>query len=144
MTFLLWELGEKANSVCSTTNSGKSFLFSLVWLSSAPFCTSITDILSKSYKRSSNSIFFMRGINADNLKPIRAQDSLRLSHRCCERCNKLLFTRQEVHIGKNCAWGLGCCLRLQVEGGTQDKGHSFYQDRLTVAGGKKNPYNLGL
>ena len=41
----------------------------------------------------------------------------------------MLFTRREVRIGKNCARGLG-----YLKQGKQDRGHSFSQYGLTLAG----------
>ena len=39
--------GKKANCVYSTINPQQSFVFSLVWLSSAAFCDTIADIVQK-------------------------------------------------------------------------------------------------
>ena len=42
----------------------------------------------------------------------------------------MLFTGREVRIGKKCARGLEYCPKLQAEGRTQDRRHSFpYTDR---------------
>ena len=45
----------------------------------------------------------------------------------------MLFTGQEVRIGKNCAQGLEYDPRLQAEGRTRDRGHSFSQYKPTKA-----------
>ena len=79
---------KKANCVYSTINPQQSFVFSLVWLSSAAFCDTIADIVQKlrilqvcSTRRSKQVI--LSGQDGPML-PIRTQDSLHIAYERCQ------------------------------------------------------------
>ena len=77
----------KAICVCNTINPRVSFMFSLVWLSSAAFCDSIADIVQKLQTLLVRSTYFFPCPGSKRTR-IRTQHSLHIAHERCQLYDK--------------------------------------------------------
>ena len=85
--FVFLEPGKNAICVCNRTNPRVSFMFSLVWLSSAAFCDFIADIVQKLRTLLVRCTHFFPCPRSKRTR-IRTQDSLHIAHERCQLYDK--------------------------------------------------------
>ena len=85
--FVFLEPGKNAICVCNIINPRVSFMFSLVWLSSAAFCDFIADIVQKLRTLLVRSTHFFPCPRSKRTR-IRTQDSLHIAHERCQLYDK--------------------------------------------------------